>query len=126
MIIPISFRQESLASKTTPPPVRACLLRCVRALCREEDNAALLSISRTSLSRLSTLASMQATGLEEAVVACDVIIKLHSPDPAPQEVWSFANSHGEQVFSHKVLSSVSKECKFLCRISHSFKFHVEM
>lgn len=54
---------------------------------------------------------MQAAGLEEATVACDVIMKLHSPDPAPQEVWSFGNTYAEQLFSQKVLSSVSRDCE---------------
>lgn len=107
----LSLVQTCLASKTTPPLMRAAYLLCVLAMCKEEADSGLLPLPLQSLERAASATSLQPPVLVEAVVAIHVAIKLSFPDPIPPPVWSLAESHSKQLVSNKLLTAASQDSK---------------
>ena len=103
--------QASLSAKTTAPLLRVSFLLCVSALCDEELDPALLPLPLQSLERGAANLSPQLPALEETLVALDLAVRLSFPNPIPQEVWSVADSHSEQLVSAKLITAASEKCK---------------
>ena len=59
--------------------------------------------------RISSSPSPQPALLEEALVACHVLIKINSPGAPPPQVWSLIDSQTEQLVSSKIISAAAAQ-----------------
>ena len=107
--------QGGLAGKSTASQLRVAYLHCILELCQGE-NKTLVSLFQPllgqSLDRVSSSSSPQPAALEEALVACHVLIKINYPGGIPSQVWSIVSTHSEQLVSSKLISSASQESEF--------------
>ena len=55
--------------------------------------------------------SPQPAALEEALVACHVLIKTNHPRGVPSQVWGVVGSHSEQLVSGKVVAAATQNSK---------------
>ncbi len=106
-----------MTGKSTPSLLRAVYLRCVLALSQPEDSAhtAIFSpLVKQSLERVFSSSSPQPAALEEALVACHVLISISRPKGVPAEVWGVAGSHCEQLVSNKLITTATQDSESTC------------
>ena len=107
--------QGGLANKSTASQLRVAYLHCILEIYHAEYKplpSLFQPLVWQSLDRVTSSSSPQPAALEEALVACRVLIEMNYPEGIPSHVWSIVGTHSEQLVSSKLISSASQESEF--------------